>query len=312
MDYLTTWIDNYLGLSLAVQKKIGASLLIVLILWLVRVLILRLVFRKVRDVRNQYHWRKGANYGTFWFGFALIAALWFQAFQSIGTFLGLLSAGLTIALRDLVTGLAGWLFIMWRRPFEVGDRIQIGQDRGDVIDLRVFQFTLLEIGNWVDSDQSTGRIIHIPNGRILSEVMANYSKGFQFIWDEIAVLITFESDWRKAKKILQAVADKHCEQLSQEAEKRVKEAARRYMIFYKTLTPTVYTSVKDSGVLLTIRYLCRPQRRRGSKQAIWEDILEAFAQVPDIDFAYPTIRYYSQAELERGNITQATSPASPG
>lgn len=298
MDALTKWIEENLGLTPAFQYKIEASLLIILLLWLIRILAGRLVFRKVSDVRNQYRWRKGINYVTFWLGFALVAALWFQAFHSVGTFLGLLSAGLTIALRDLVAGAAGWLFILWRRPFEVGDRIQIGEHRGDVIDLRVFQFTLLEIGNWVDSDQSTGRIIHVPNGRVLSDVLANYSKGFQFIWDEIPVLITFESNWRKGKQILQGIADKHCEKLSKEAEKRVKEAARRFMIFYNTLTPTVYTSVRDSGVLLTIRYLCRPQRRRGSKQAIWEDILDEFSRCSDLDFAYPTTRFYRMDEGE--------------
>ena len=65
------------------------------------------------------------------------------------------------------------------------------------------------------------------------------------------------------------------------------------MIFYSKLTPTVYTSVRDCGVLLTIRYLCEPRRRRGTEQSIWEDILEQFAQCDDIDFAYPTRRFYN-------------------
>lgn len=289
---VNNWINETLGMSPETQSKIVASLLIVLLLILVRLFVLRLVSRKLEDVRLQYRWRKTTNYAVYWSGFVLVAAIWFQAFQSVGTFLGLLSAGLTIALKDLVTGLAGWAFILWRRPFEVGDRIEIGTVRGDVIDLRVFQFTLLEIGNWVHADQSTGRIIHIPNGRVLSETLANYSKGFQFIWHEIPVLITFESDWRKAKEILQGLADKHCEQLSQVAEKQVKKAARRYMIFYNTLTPTVYTSTRESGVLLTVRYLCRPQNRRGTEQLMWEDILDAFNEEARIDLAYPTTRFY--------------------
>jgi len=69
------------------------------------------------------------------------------------------------------------------------------------------------------------------------------------------------------------------------------------MIFYSKLTPIVYTSVEESGVLLTIRYLCEPSRRRDSKQAIWEDVLKEFAKNKDIDFAYPThrIEHLSQA-----------------
>jgi small-conductance mechanosensitive channel len=187
-----------------------------------------------------------------------------------------------------------WLFILWRKPFELGDRIQIGEHRGDVIDQRVFQFTLAEIGNWVDADQSTGRVIHIPNGKVFSVMLANYSKGFQYIWEEIPVLITFESNWEKAKGILRKMAEKHSEHLSESAKERVKAAARRYLIVYKKLTPTVYTTVRDSGVLLTMRYLCEPKNRRGSTQDIWEDVLREFAYHDDIDFAYPTTRYYSE------------------
>ncbi|HAW79639.1 MAG TPA: mechanosensitive ion channel protein MscS, partial [Balneola sp.] len=68
-------------------------------------------------------------------------------------YFGLLSAGLAIALKDPVTDLAAWMFIIWRKPFDVGDRIELGKSKGDVIDIRPFKFTILEIGNWVDADQ---------------------------------------------------------------------------------------------------------------------------------------------------------------
>ena len=301
MKNLMEWIQKALGLSPEVQIKIFASLVIGLILWILYSLIIKIVWRRTENVRIRYSWRKTSGYVVIILGVFLIGRLWFKGFQSIATYLGLLSAGLAIALKDLVSNFAGWLFIISRRPFSVGDRIQIGNYAGDVIDTRVFQFTLLEIGNWVNADQSTGRIIHIPNGMVLSEVLANYSKGFQYIWNEIPVLITFESNWKKAKKILQKIADKDAEPLSKAAEKRVKEASKKFMILYSRLTPIVYTGVKDSGVLLTIRYLCEPQRRRDSEQAIWEDILKEFAQEKDIDFAYPTQRFYDhRLESERG------------
>jgi small-conductance mechanosensitive channel len=304
---VTQWVQANIGLSEAVQYKLLATVLIALVLWLGHGFLLRMIYRRATDVRVRYRWRKTATYVAAGLNIILLAALWLPAFGSIGTFIGLLSAGLTIALKDLVADMAGWIFILWRRPFEVGDRIEIGNDRGDVIDVRVFQFTLMEIGNWVQSDQSTGRIIHVPNGKVLSEVVANYSKGFQFIWNEIPVLVTFESDWRKAKQILLDIARKHAEQLSAEAERRVQEAARKFLIFYSKLTPIVYTSVRDSGVLLTVRYLCKPQRRRGSEEAIWEDILDAFRASPDVDFAYPTQRFYdNQAE---GRLASSGPPA---
>jgi small-conductance mechanosensitive channel len=292
MKNLMEWIQETIGLSPEVQTKIFASLVITLVLWILYSLITKIVWQRTENVRTRYAWRKTLGYVLIILGVFLIGRLLFSGFQSIATYLGLLSAGIAIALKDIVSNFAGWFFIISRRPFSVGDRIQIGNYAGDVIDTRIFQFTLMEIGNWVNADQSTGRIIHIPNGMVLSEALANYSKGFQYIWNEIPVLITFESNWQKAKKILQKIADKDAEQLSKAAEKRVKEASKKFMILYSRLTPIVYTSVQNNGVLLTIRYLCEPQRRRDSEQAIWEDVLKEFTQRADIDFAYPTQRFY--------------------
>ena len=293
MKSFMEWVQETIGVDPEIQVKIFTTFIIVLILWLLHFLIIRLMWRRTEDVRVRYSWQKIFGYITFILGLLLLGRLWFKGFQSVATFLGLLSAGIAIALKDLVADLAGWVFIIGRRPFSVGDRIQIGKYAGDVIDIRIFQFTLMEIGNWVNADQSTGRIIHVPNGMVINEALANYSKGFQYIWNEIPVLITFESNWEKAKNLLQNIADKDADQLSKTAEKKVREASKKFMIMYSRLTPTVYTNVKESGVLLTIRYLCEPKRRRDSEQAMWEDILKEFSKHEDINFAYPTQRFYN-------------------
>ncbi|MGH7537578.1 MAG: mechanosensitive ion channel family protein, partial [Gemmatimonadales bacterium] len=140
------------------------------------------------------------------------------------------------------------------------------------------------------ADQSTGRIIHVPNGKVLSEPIANYDKGFPYIWHEIPVTVTYESDWKKAKGILESVAAKHAEHLTEQVEKNLLEASRQYLIAYTKLTPIVYTKAVDHGICLTIRYLIRSRFRRGSENAIWQDVLDAFTAAPDIDLAYPTVR----------------------
>jgi small-conductance mechanosensitive channel len=289
---LTESVQGTFQIDAATQQRLLISLAILLALWLIRLLVLVVVHRRSDDVRIRYRWKKTSQYVTVTVAVIILGMIWIQGFRSLATYLGLLSAGLAIALKELVANFVGWAFILWRRPFEVGDRIQIGDTAGDVIDLRIFQFTLLEIGNWVDADQSTGRVIHVNNGQVFSQSLANFSKGFEHIWNEIAVLVTFESDWEKAKGILREIANRHDEELSAAAEEKVRAAARRFMIFYSKLTPTVYTSVRDCGVLLTVRYLCDPRRRRSSEESIWEDILHAFADNDDIDFAYPTQRFY--------------------
>jgi small-conductance mechanosensitive channel len=227
-------------------------------LWLLRRWVLHLGTRRSEDVRVRYIWRKTTTYIYYIVIVALIGLIWLGDITNLATYLGLVSAGVVVALSDPITNVAGWLFITLRRPFDVGERIQIGEHAGDVIDSRIFQFTMLEIGNWVDADQSTGRMIHIPNRKVFSEPLANYSKGFQFIWNEIPVLITFESDWRKAKSILHTIISKHEQDFRGDVERQLHKTAQDYLIYTPVTTPIVYTNVKDSGVLLTIRYLCKP------------------------------------------------------
>ncbi len=308
MNKIADFFSSIPGFSSNFQRNIILSAIIILLIWLVRKMLLRLVMSNTDDIRTRYIWQKTLTYTTFIIGIVIIASIWFEGAHDLTTFLGLLSAGIAIALRDIVTNIAGWIFIVWVRPVGVGDRIQLGKHRGDVVDVNLFHITIMEIGNWVNSDQSTGRIIQIPNGQIFTESLANYSRGFQYIWNEIPVLVTFESDWKKAKNILLEIARERTEKLSEEAERRVIEASKRFLIFYTKLTPTVYTSVEDSGVLLTIRYLCEPRQRRGTQEAVWEDILSAFSECDDIDFAYPTRRYYDNISEGKPGARADTPP----
>ncbi|MGB7417240.1 MAG: mechanosensitive ion channel domain-containing protein, partial [Thermosynechococcaceae cyanobacterium] len=279
-----------LGIDPELPSKLIASAVGLLIILGLRWLALRLLNRRVKDPRILYGWRKWIGYISFGFAIFSVGRPWVPELQNITTFLGIVTAGLAVALKEPIVDVVGWSFILLRQPFQVGDRIQIGDHAGDVIDIRVFQFTLMEVGNWVAADQSTGRVIHVPNGKIFQETVANYSQGFQYIWNEIPVLVTFESDWEQAKRILQDIANRDSAHLSDSAQFRLREAAQKYMIVYSKLTPTVYTSVQDSGILLTLRYLCEPRQRRTTEQTIWEDILRAFAQMDNIDFAYSTQR----------------------
>jgi small-conductance mechanosensitive channel len=273
-----------------IVNNIITSVILIVVLWVINRIIQRIIDKRVQDLRSRFSWKKTVTYTIVTIGFIIVGRVWFEGMQSLATFLGLLSAGLAIALKDLFANLAGWVFIMARKPFEVGHRIQIGEHTGDVIDLRPFQFTMLEIGNWVKADQSTGRMIHVPNGMIFTHPISNYETGFKYIWNEIPVLITFESNWQKAKDILQEVANTHALAITGDVEKELIQTARKFLIFYNKLTPTVYTSVEDSGVLLTIRYISEVRKRRGGTQAMWESILTEFAKHPDIDLAYPTYR----------------------
>ena len=286
------WVQQSFGISPDVQVKILISLVTILIITILRKVIVKFFISKIDDINLRYQWRKISLYIAVFIVLLFLLSTWLGFVGSVGTFLGLVSAGIAIALKDPLVNIVAWFFILVRQPFKVGDRVQIGENSGDVIDIRIFQFSLIEIGNWVDADQSTGRVIHIPNGVVFNQPQFNYTTGFVHIWHEIPMLVTFESDWKKAKKILTDIVNKHTMHISEEAEKQIKAAARKYLIFYSKLTPIVYTTIKDSGVLLTMRFLCEPRKRRSTEEIILEEVLEEFNKCDDIDFAYPTTRFY--------------------
>jgi small-conductance mechanosensitive channel len=291
---ITIWIQDFTGLVPEIQNKILISLSAIVILWLLRFLIKRIIWNKTQTVETRYHWRKTTGYVYMFLVFLVLFRVWFNPNWDIVNIVALVAAAVILSLQDLIRSLAGWFALVWMRPFQVGDRIQIDNGiTGDVIDIRVFKFSLNEVGNWVHADQSTGRVMHVPNSVILDKTIINFTETFPYIWIELPVLITFESNWQDAKVILQKIAEEHSHKISGNAQSKIKDASRHYMIYYNKLTPIVYTSLDSCGVLLTMRLLVEPHKRRNCEHDIWENVLVEFAQHKDIDFAYPTQRFYN-------------------
>jgi small-conductance mechanosensitive channel len=293
IETIREFLQNQFQLNPDTQEKLFTTLVIILIMIVVRWIALRYVNKRfLENTKALYTWRKAIEYTIYIVGVILIGRIWLVGLQSLLTYLGILSAGLAIALQDPIMDLVGWLFIVTRRPFSVGDRVEVGDYSGDVIDIRLFQFSMLEIGKRIDAEQSTGRVLHVPNGRVFKDVFANYSQGLPFIWNEIPILVTYESDWEKAKALLEKVINTYAPDVDQQKLKQRQIKGMRFVISYSNIEPTVYTEIASSGVLLTIRYLVRPKKKRGSEQIIHEAILRAFAPHEDIDFAYETQREY--------------------
>jgi small-conductance mechanosensitive channel len=293
-----SWLEENLGLSPDMSYRIAATLTCLIVVLVARWLVVRWLNRSVKDSDVLFRARKATSYVATAVIILFLTWIWLPFFDDLGTFLGLLSAGIAIALADVFQDLAGWLFIMFRRPFRVGDRIEINGTAGDVIDVRAFRFTMLEIKNWVDADQSTGRLVHVPNGHLFKYPTANYTEGFFHIWHEIPVLITFESDWQRAEELMRTTVEPLA--VSEEELRRhqvIASSARDYSISYRELRPTVYVSTRDSGVLLTVRLLVEARARRGVEDAFWRALLAAFATEPSVELAYPTTRAYLQDPL---------------
>jgi small-conductance mechanosensitive channel len=259
----------------------------------------RIIVRAVDDTKSRYQIARGTTYTLGVLALVLLLNIWVQGITGLATYFGLLSAGMAIALQDPLTNFAGWLFILARRPFKVGDRIQLGDNRGDVVDIRMFRFIIMEVGNWVHADQSTGRILHIPNGLVFKNPVANYDEAFGYIWNELDVTVTFDSNWRRAKDVLTRTVTSHAERLSEDAKARIDEAADTFQIQSAQLTPVVFTSVVEQGVRLSMRYLCRARERRASSSEMWESILSELAKLSDVHLAFPTQRVLHSADVTK-------------
>jgi len=295
-------LASSLGMSADTANKLlltaGIVVGIILLRW---GLLLAFLWRK-EDSRLRYRWRKVSAYGALLVALILVGRIWLAGVESLITYLGLVSAGIAIALKDPILNIIGWVFVSSRRPFVVGDRVAVGEHTGDVIDISLATFSILEVWGHDHGEQTSGRIIHIPNGVLLSQPLANFTQGFNYVWNEIPVTVTFESDWRAAKETLQRIVAAEADAVTLAAEQGIRRAGRRFMLHPESTEPAVYTRIAEDGVELTIRYLCEPKRRRITTQAIGEAILEAFSEAPRIDFAYRTSRIFRQTEEGKATL----------
>lgn len=249
----------------------------------------RIVSRYVEEPARRYNLSKMVGRSMALLAFVLIIAVWSPGLKNLITILTVIGAGLAIAMREALLSFLGWLDLVFRSPYEQGDRVEIDSVQGDVVDIRVMHTTLMETGGWVDADQSTGRLVHIPNSWIFQHGVYNYTQGFNFIWNEMAVTVTFRSDWEAAREIMVSLAEESARIVEKQAEAELRRLSRKYLVHYSILTPFVYVRIVENGVRLTLRYLCEVRKRRGTQHAIAMGILHGFAEHDEIEFAYPTL-----------------------
>jgi len=277
--------------------QIVTSVVALIAIYVCVLLTFRLINSRVADVNRRHRARKAVVYVATAIALIVLPLIWLPYLTiNWSMIVSVTAAGLVIALSDAILSIAGWLFVLVRRPYSVGDRIKIGKVTGDVIDIRLFQTTLLEVGEWVSGEQSTFRLAHLPNNALFREPIWNYTSGFSFIWDELGVTVTFESDWDKARQIMIDRATKGAGEIQRRVESALKQLTKKYPIKYPTLTPTVYVKIVDNGVKLTLRYLTDARRRRTTCDELSRGILQDFDAQADVNFAYPTYRIVKEAE----------------
>lgn len=246
----------------------------------------------VADAEKRHRYRKQVGYTIAFVVAAGLAIAFFETLHDLGTVLGFIGAGLAIALREYLASFLAWFYILGQRSIALGSRIEVGDVRGDVIDIGVFKLVLVEVRAEGLGEQSTGRLVTVPNYKFLTDPVYHFTVGNPYVWDEIEFTVTFGSDWERARAILEEIAGRIYEPRAEEIQAGFRRLESAYAFRYGVTTPIVYTLVGASGVELVLRYLTPVRQRRGNRDTISREVLTRFATEPDIEFAYPTSRVY--------------------
>jgi small-conductance mechanosensitive channel/predicted nucleic acid-binding Zn-ribbon protein len=280
-----------------IGSRIGVILALITLILLISHYLKKLPYRFTREGKNLYYFRKLISFASGLIIGLIVLLNFIGDFGGLSAVIGLAGAGLAIALQDPIVSLVGWFLIIGKFGISVGDRVEINSVKGDVIDIGLLRIAVLEVGNWVSAEQATGRVVFFPNSFIFKNHYFNYSTGNSFIWDEIRITVTYESDWKKARQIIEGVALRITQPFVEEAKVHQERVARRFLINMGTLTPYVYVSIAESGVDLVLRYLTAIRKRRLTHDEICREILEAFNRESDLDLAYPTRRSLTESRV---------------
>ncbi len=190
--------------------------------------------------------------------------------------IGLLTAGITITLQELILSVAGSLFIFFVKVYQPGDRIEINGIKGDVIDVNTMYTTMMEIGQWVSSDNYSGRIVKLSNAFVFKGPVYNYSQDFPFIWDEFTLPIRYGSDTELAKDLIIKVAQNVLSDYVLESVEKWKDVVKKYYIEDAIVEPTLAIKLTDNWIEFNLRYIVDYKKRRITRHRLNELIITAF------------------------------------
>ena len=256
-----------------VGKLIAAGfglLLIFVINWLLQ----RAVAQRVSDATMRYRFRKATVLFGYLIAILVLAIIFSDRLGGLTVAFGVAGAGIAFALQEVIASFAGWIAISFGHFYAPGDRVQLGGIKGDVIDVGILRTTLMEVGEWVESDLYNGRIVRLANSFIFKEPVFNYSGDFPFLWDEIKLPVRYGSDWRYARQMIEAVVTEICGDYARRSQESWRQVVRKYALEDARVEPMVTLVATDNWLEFTARYIVDYRLRRVVKDRLFTRILE--------------------------------------
>ena len=270
MDKIKTWIVEH-PTTYSIVKYL---LLVVFVLILIQ-LARRFLRKQVTDTVARYKSQKGIEI----LGYVILILLTFSYFsgniKDLTLAIGLFTAGIAITLQELILSIAGSLYIFIVKVYKPGDRIEINGIKGDVIDVDSIYTTMMEIGQWVSSDNYSGRIVKLSNAFVFKGPIYNYSQDFPFIWDELNLPVTYGSDKEIAKSLIIKIASNILSEFTAKSKSQWKSVVNKYYIEDALVDPTLAISLTDNWIQFNLRYIVDYKRRRSTKHLLYDEIHKA-------------------------------------
>lgn len=281
-----------------IGKLVASALVLLLVVTIVKYA-QRALGRYVDDAQRRYRLRKLVTFFGYLLTVLLLSIVFADRLAGLTVLLGVIGAGVAFALQEIIVSVAGWIALSFGRLYDVGDRVQVGGIKGDVIDIGVLRTTIMQIGEWVDADQYNGRIVRVANSFVFKEPVFNYSGEFPFLWDEIMVPIKYGSDYRLARQLIEQAAEQIVGDYSRGAEEAWERITRRYLIEKAAVRPMVTMVATQNWIEFTLRYVVDYKARRATKDRLFVRILEEIDRVPDqLGIAAATLNIEKLAPLD--------------
>lgn len=238
--------------------------------------------KRIKNTDHKYRARKAANITAYIIMVALILFVFSDKLGNVGVALGMAGAGVAFALQEVIVSVAGWLYMMVAGSVSVGQRVKVGEVKGDIIDIGVLSSTIMEVGDWVDGDLYNGRIVSLSNSFVFKEKVHNYSSEFPFLWDEIQIPIRTESDYEKARKVFMQVLHDVCADYATKSEEKWNMLTNKYRVEDARVQPSVTLKFDENWITFTLRYVVDYKERRSTKDAIYSKLLMEISKYEDI------------------------------
>ena len=264
------------------QQAMSLSLLGKCIAAIVGILLIHAGFRALEQtlprhfgrVDERYRVRKFVVFSGYIAILLFLSILFEDRLGRLSFALGVAGAGVAVALQDVLASIAGAFSIGFSKLYTVGDRVQIGDTRGDVIDISLLRTTLMEVGSWVGRDLYSGRIVRIPNNAVLKGSVFNYSQGFRFVWDQIKVVLTITSDAALARAMLLRVADEAIGEYLVAAQNSWNAVSDDYRTENPPIEPVVALAVNAASLEFTVNYVVDYTKRTEMQDRLFTKIVE--------------------------------------